>query len=295
MAMRGDWVFVGLCLMAGSAHADTAGTLDKVRQTGEIAVGFRETSMPFSYLDGQGAPVGFGVDLCQRIVDDVRLAVGRDVTVRFQPTTSTNRIPLVQNGTVDVECASTTNNRERQQQVAFSINYFYAGTRLLVRTGSKVRSFADLRGRPVVSTTGTSNYRLMRRLDKEQALGIDLLSAKDPAESALMVATGRADAYAMDDVILYFLRASSLRPADWEVVGETVQVEPYAAMLRKDDPAFKKLVDGTLARLMRTGEFQALYRKWFEQPIPPKGLNLNYPMGAELKANLTGLSDQPAD
>jgi glutamate/aspartate transport system substrate-binding protein len=293
--MRSDILWLGFCMAAGSAWAEPVATLDKVRQTGEIAVGFRETSMPFSYLDGQGAPVGFGVDLCLHVVDDVRRAVGRDVTVRMQPTTSVNRIPLVQNGTVDVECASTTNNRERQQQVAFSINYFYAGTRLLVRTGSPVRSFADLRGRPVVSTTGTSNYRLMRRLDKEQSLGIDLLSAKDPAESALMVATGRADAYAMDDVILYFLRASSLRPADWEVVGETVQVEPYAAMLRKDDPAFKKLVDGTIARLMRTGEFQQLYRKWFEQPIPPKGLNLNYPMGAELKANLTVQSDQPAD
>ncbi|MET0351831.1 MAG: amino acid ABC transporter substrate-binding protein [Rhizobacter sp.] len=293
--MRGDLVFVGLCLVAGLARADAVGTLDKVRRTGEIAVGFRETSMPFSYLDGQGAPVGFGVDLCRRIVDDVRLAVGRDVAIRWQPNTSTNRIPLVQNGTVDVECASTTNNRERQQQVAFSINYFYAGTRLLVRTGSPVRSFADLRGRPVVSTTGTSNHRLMRRLDKEQSLGIDLLSAKDPAESALMVATGRADAYAMDDVILYFLRASSLRPADWEVVGDTVQVEPYAAMFRKDDPAFKALVDGTLARLMRSGEFEQLYRKWFEQPIPPKGLNLNHPMGAELKANLTVLSDRPSD
>ena len=293
--MRSDILWLGFCMAAGSAWAQPVATLDRVRQTGEIAVGFREMSMPFSYLDGQGAPVGFGVDLCLHIVDDVRRAVGRDVTVRMQPTTSTNRIPLVQNGTVDVECASTTNNRERQQQVAFSINYFYAGTRLLVRTGSPVRSFADLRGRPVVSTTGTSNHRLMRRLDKEQSLGIDLLSAKDPAESALMVATGRADAYAMDDVILYFLRASSLRPADWEVVGETVQVEPYAAMLRKDDPAFKKLVDGTIARLMRTGEFQQLYRKWFEQPIPPKGLNLNYPMGAELKANLTVQSDQPAD
>ena len=208
--------------------------------------------------------------------------------------TSTNRIPLVQNGSVDLECGSTTNNSERQRQVAFSINYFYTGTRLLVRADSPVRGFDDLRGKSVVSVAGSTNYKLVRRVSEERRLDIDLLGAKDPAESALMVAQGRAEAFAMDDVILYFLRASALNPGDWSVVGEAVQVEPYAVMMRRDDPALKSLVDTTLARMMGNGEFEALYRRWFLAPIPPKGINLQYPMSRELRENLRALSDKPA-
>jgi glutamate/aspartate transport system substrate-binding protein len=278
----------------GAASADGETTLDKVRRSGEITIAYRETSMPFSYLDGSAQPVGFGYDLCLKIVDEVRRVTGRaDLKVKGFAVLSTNRIPLMQNGTTDVECTSTTNNLERQKQVGFSINYFYAGTRFLVKTGSPVKGLADLRGRTVVSTTGTTNYKLMRRLSDEQNLGIELLGAKDPAESALAVQTGRAEAFAMDDVLLYFLRASAQRPTDWAVVGDALQVEPYAIMFRRDDTSFKALVDGVLSRLMASGEFEALYTKWFLSPIPPAGVNLQIPMGRELKDNLKIRSDKP--
>ena len=208
--------------------------------------------------------------------------------------TSANRIPLLQNGTIDLECGSTTNNSERQKQVAFATNYFYTGTRFLVKTGAPVKSLDDLKGKTVVSTTGTTNFRIIRNLNEEKKLGIDLVGAKDHAESALMVQSGRALAFAMDDILLYGLKASSQNPADLAVVGESIQVEPYAIMLRKDDPAFKKLVDDTLAALIKSGEFETLYKKWFQSPIPPKGINLNVPMSQELIDNMKALSDKPA-
>jgi ABC-type amino acid transport substrate-binding protein len=208
--------------------------------------------------------------------------------------TSQNRIPLLVNGTIDIECGSTTNNSERAKQVAFAINYFYTGTRLLVKTGSPVRSWADLKGRRVVSTSGTTNYQVLRKTNAERELGFELIAAKDHAESALLVQSDRADAFGMDDILLYGLRASAANPGALAVVGEALQVEPYAIMLRKDDPAFKKLVDDTLVGLMKSGEFETLYRKWFLAPIPPKGINLNAPMGRELQENLKALSDRPA-
>jgi glutamate/aspartate transport system substrate-binding protein len=208
--------------------------------------------------------------------------------------TSANRIPLLQNGTIDIECGSTTNNSDRQKQVAFAINYFYTGTRFLVKADSPLKSLDDLRSKTVVSTTGTTNYKVIRNLSEEKKLDINLLGAKDHAESALMVQSGRAIAFGMDDILLYGLRASAQNPASLAVVGEAIQVEPYAIMLRLDDPAFKKLVDGTLANLMKNGEFTKLYTKWFQSPIPPKGINLNAPMSPELVENLKALSDKPA-
>ena len=219
---------------------------------------------------------------------------GLHLKLATQAVTSQNRIPLLQNGTIDIECGSTTNNSERGKQVAFATNYFYTGTRFLVKAGTPVKSLADLKGKQVVSTTGTTNFKIIRNLNEEQKLGIDLLGAKDHAESALMVQTGRAVAFAMDDILLYGLKASSQNPAELAVVGEAIQVEPYAIMLRRDDPAFKKLVDDTLAGLMKSGEFEKLYKKWFESPIPPKGINLQAPMSQELKDNMKALSDKPA-
>jgi ABC-type amino acid transport substrate-binding protein len=214
--------------------------------------------------------------------------------VNVQAVTSQNRIPLMQNGTIDIECGSTTNNSERAKQVSFATNYFYTGTRLLVKAGSPVKALADLNGRKVVSTTGTTNYQVLRKVNSERNLGFELIGAKDHAESALLVQQGRADAFGMDDILLYGLRASSTNPAELAVVGEALQVEPYAIMLRRDDPAFKKLVDDTLAALMKSGEFETLYKKWFQTPIPPRGLNLNAPMSKELQDNLKALSDKPA-
>ena len=178
--------------------------------------------------------------------------------------------------------------------MSFAINYFYTGTRFLVKTGTQVNKFSDLAGKTVVSTTGTTNYQILRRLNEEQKLGINLLGAKDHAESALLVETGRAVAFGMDDILLYGLRASAQDPNSLAVVGEPIQVEPYAIMVRKDDPSFKKLVDDTLAAMMKSGEFEALYKKWFQSPIPPKGINLNAPMSKELVDNLKALSDKPA-
>jgi glutamate/aspartate transport system substrate-binding protein len=275
--------------------ASAQSTLDKVKASGSITLAYREASIPFSYLDDKAQPVGFGVDICEQIVDEVKKATGRaDLKVNRQAVTSANRVPLVVNGTVDLECGSTTNNSERARQVAFAINYFYTGTRLLVQSSAGIKSLADLNKKVVVSTVGTTNFRLLRNMIAEQKLPIELIGAKDHAESALLVQTGRAAAFAMDDILLYGLRASAPQPADLAVVGEALQVEPYAIMLRKDDPAFKQLVDAVLARMMRSGDFERLYAKWFMAPIPPKGINLNAPMGPELRNNLKALSDRPA-
>ena len=277
------------------ALAQAGGTLDKVKQSGTITLAYRESSIPFSYLDDKAQPVGFAHEICLKIVDEVKKATGRaDLKVALQSVTSANRIPLLQNGTIDIECGSTTNNSERGKQVQFATNYFYTGTRFLVKTGTTIKTIDDLKGKTVVSTTGTTNYKILRNLNEEKKLGMDLLAAKDHAESALMVESGRAVAFGMDDILLYGLRASSQNPASLAVVGEPIQVEPYAIMLRLDDPAFKKLVDGTLANLMKSGEFSKLYTKWFMSAIPPKGINLNAPMSKELIDNMKALSDKPA-
>ena len=278
-----------------SAPALAQSTLDKVKDSGSITLSYREASIPFSYLDDKAQPVGFGVEICDRIVDEIKKATGRaDLKVQRQAVTSANRIPLLVNGTIDLECGSTTNNSDRGKQVAFAINYFYTGTRFLVKSDSGIKGLADLNNKIVVSTIGTTNFRLMRDVITTQKLPIELVGAKDHSESALLVQTGRAAAFAMDDILLYGLRASAQSPADWAVVGEPIQVEPYAIMLRKDDPAFKKLVDSVLAAQMKSGEFERLYRKWFMSPIPPKGINLNAPMDKALLDNLKAQSDKPA-
>ncbi|HEX7639161.1 MAG TPA: amino acid ABC transporter substrate-binding protein [Burkholderiaceae bacterium] len=270
-------------------------TLAKAKQTGTFTISYRDSSIPFSYLNDKGEPVGFAYEICERIADNVKKAIGKpDLKVNKQLVTSANRIPLLINGTIDVECGSTTNNTERGKQVDFGINYFYTGTRFLVKKGVQIKGIEDLKGKTVVSTTGTTNLRLIRNLSEEKNLNINLLGAKDHAEAALMVGAGRAVAFGMDDILLYGLKASMPNPDDWAVEGDAIQVEPYAVMVRKNDPAFKKVVDDTLAGMMKSGEFTKLYDKWFDSSIPPKGINLHAQMSAELKANLTALSDKPA-
>ena len=284
-----------LLTLAAPAFAQTTGTLDKVKASGAITLAYRESSIPFSFLDDKAQPVGFAHEICLKIVDEVKKATGRsDLKVNLQSVTSANRIPLLINGTIDIECGSTTNNSTRGKQVQFATNYFYTGTKFLVKSGTAIKSIDDLKGKTIVSTTGTTNYQILRNLNEEKKLGMDLLAAKDHAESALMVESGRAVAFGMDDILLYALRASSQNPTSLAVVGDAIQVEPYAIMLRLDDPAYKKLVDGTLAGLMKGGEFAKLYTKWFQSPIPPKGINLNAPMSKELLENLKNLSDKPA-
>jgi len=278
-----------------SANVMADSTLDKVKSTGNMTVAYRESSIPFSYLGDDGRPVGFSWEICRKIVDEVKKQTGRnDIVITSQAVTSQNRIPLLQNGTIDIECGSTTNNSERGKQVAFATNYFYTGTRFLAKANSGIKSLSDLKGKKVVSTTGTTNYQVLRNINSEQNIGFELIGAKDHADALLIVESGRADAFGMDDILLYGLRASSKDPKQLVVVGDPIQVEPYAIMLRKDDPQFKVLVDGVIANLMKSGEFDKMYKKWFESIIPPKGINLNAPMSKELKANMKALSDKPA-
>ena len=284
-----------LVVLHGGVRADTPGTLEKIKSSGTITLAYRESSIPFSYLDDKAQPTGFGHEICLKVVDAAKKATGRpDLKVNLQAVTSANRIPLLQNGTIDIECGSTTNSSDRGKNVQFAINYFYTGTRFLVKAEAPVKSIEDLKGKVVVSTTGTTNLKILRGLNEERKLGFELLAAKDHAESALMVESGRALAFGMDDILLYGLRANSPHPAALAIVGDPIQVEPYAIMLRKNDLAFKKLVDETLAGLMASGEFTKLYTKWFLSPIPPKGIMLNAPMSKELSDNLKALSDKPA-
>ncbi|MBU3621485.1 amino acid ABC transporter substrate-binding protein [Polynucleobacter sp. CS-Odin-A6] len=280
-------------VFSGATFAQS--TIDKVKSSGGITVAYRESSIPFSFLNDNGRPTGFGWEICGRIVDKVKQTAGLSVIeVKSQAVTSQNRIPLLQNGTVDIECGSTTNNSERGKQVSFATNYFYTGTRFLVKANSGIKDINSLKGKTVVSTTGTTNYQILRKLNTDSNLGFNLIGAKDHADAFLMVETGKADAFGMDDILLYGLRASSKNPAEFAVVGAPIQVEPYAIMIRKDDPSFKALVDGVLADLIKSGQFEEMYKKWFMSPIPPKGINLNAPMSKELKDNLKALSDKPA-
>jgi len=290
---RTTLALAALALLPALAAAQPL-TLEKLQQTGTIRIGHRESSVPHSYLVGT-RPMGFSMEICDHVVDDLRKQLKRpDLKVEYVSVTSANRIPLVQNGTVDLECGSTTNNATRQQQVSFAVNTFYTGSRLLARKTSPVNGYADLKGKPVVSTTGTTNYQVMRKYAADKGLDITLMGGKDHADSMLMVEVGRAAAFVMDDILLYGLVANAKNPQDWKVVGEALQVEPYAMMMRKDDPQFKAAVDGTIRRLMKSGEFETIYRKWFIAPIPPRMAPLNVPMSEELRRNLKELSDKPA-
>lgn len=276
-----------------AAHADD--TLQKVAQSGKITLAYRESSIPFSYLVGASKPVGLGVDISHAVVDAVKRELNKpDLQVDYVAVTSANRIPLLVNGTVDLECGSTTNNSSRQKEVTFAINYFYTGTRLLTKKNSGIKGYADLAGKTISSTTGTTNVQVLRKYDHEKNLNLQMVLGKDHADSMLLVESGRAVAFGMDDILLYGLKAAAKDPSQWEVVGDALQVEPYACMVRKDDPKFKALVDKVIGDMMKSGEFSRLYAKWFTSPIPPNNMNLNAPMSQELKDNLKALSDKPA-
>jgi len=296
--MKNKFVRIALAFFAIFTMTITgvmANTLEKAKTTGKFTLAYRESSIPFSYLGEDGKPLGFGWEMCKLIAEEVKKQTGRkDLVVESQAVTSQNRIPLIQNGTVDVECGSTTNNSERGKQVTFAINYFYTGTRFLVKADSGIKSINDLKGKKVVSTTGTTNYQILRNLNDEKKYGFELLGAKDHADALLMVESGMAHAFGMDDILLYGLKASSKESAKLAVVGESIQVEPYAIMFRKDDPQFQALVNKVITNSMKSGEFEKAYKKWFQTNIPPKNVNLNAPMSKELKDNLKNLSDKPA-
>jgi glutamate/aspartate transport system substrate-binding protein len=280
---------IGTLLLAGLATGALAqGTLEKVRAAGVITVGNRDASIPFSYLDDKQQPIGYAMDLCARIVDAVRVELKMPgLKSVFQPVTSATRIPLLANGTIDLECGSTTNNLERQKQVSYTITHFLTANRFIAKKADKLNTLADLKGKTVVSTSGTTNIKQLTELNAAQNLGINILAAKDHAEAFLMVDTGRAAAFVMDDILLASLAASSTNPAQWQISSDAMSLpEPYGIMIRKDDPAFKKVVDAAMVAIYKSGEINKIYAKWFTSPIPPKGINLNMPMTAVFK-NLT--------
>ena len=293
--MKISLLMTAALLGTGLATTASAQTLQKVADANKITVSYREASVPFSYLIGSKTAIGFSVELTEAVIDDVRKKLKKpNLEVNTMAVTSQNRIPLMVNGTIDLECGSTTNNSTRAKDVTFSTNIFYTGTRLLTKKDSGIKNYADLAGKTVASTTGTTNAQVIRKYSADKKLDMQIVLGKDHDDSLLLVENDRAKAFAMDDILLFGLRANSKNPAALEVVGVSIQVEPYACFMRKDDPEFKKLVDGTLARLIKTGEFNRLYTKWFMSPIPPKGVNLNLPMSAELKENLKAMSDKPA-
>jgi glutamate/aspartate transport system substrate-binding protein len=286
-------VLSGLGMAFSSLHAqELTGTLKKIKNTGTITLGVRDSSIPFSYLDDKQAYQGYSIDLCLRIVEAVRKDLGLpNLNVKMNPVTSATRIPLMANGTVDLECGSTTNNLERQKQVAFAPTTFVTANRLLAKKSSNIQSLDDMKGKTLVSTSGTSNLKQLTALNAQRQLGMKIMVAKDHAEGFLMVETGRAVAFAMDDILLASLAASSKAPKDYAITKEALSVEPYGIMLRRDDPQFKKLVDAAIINVFKSGEINRLYNKWFMSPIPPKNINLNWPMSEQLKAAIAKPTD----
>ncbi len=288
-------VVVGFCLLAGNSGAadDLTGTLKKIREAGAISVGHRESSIPFSYYDDQNAVVGYSQDLVMLVVDAVKKKLNLpNLQVKLIPVTSQNRIPLVQNGTIDIESGSTTNNLERQQQVAFSDSMFIVGTRLLVKKDSGIQDFPDLKGKNVVVTAGTTSERLIRALNEKEGMKMNIISAKDHGESFLTLQSGRAVAFMLDDALLAGERAKARKPGDWVIVGTPQSKEAYGMMMGKGDAQFKTLVDETIAKAETSGEAAKLYQKWFQSPIPPKNLNLELPLSEEMKALFKSPNDK---
>ena len=281
------------CFASSAPAQELTGTLKKIRDTGSITLGHREASIPFSYYDASEKPVGYSIDLCLAVVDRVKRELKLpDLVVKYQPVNASNRLPLVKNGTVDLECGSTANNTKRQEEVAFSVTTFVVSLKFITRTGSGITSISDLKNKPVAVTQGTNTASFIRKLNEDRQLGMTILSGKDHAESLLLVETGRAAAFMEDDVLLAGLRANSKNPAGLTLLSEEFSNDPYALMMRKDDPAFKALVDSELTALMTGGTAERIYAKWFLTPIPPNGIDINFPMPEGLKALFKTPSDK---
>lgn len=278
-------VLISAGVLAGTAQAQETGTLKKIKDSGSITLGVRDSSIPFSYLDDKQSYQGYSIDLCMKAVTAIQKHLGLTaLNVKLNPVTAATRIPLMANGTIDLECGSTTNNLERQNQVAFAPTMFVAVNRLLAKKSANISTLADMKGKTLVSTSGTSPLKVVTGLNGERSLGMNILAAKDHAEAFLMLETGRAVAFAMDDILLASQAANSKAPGDYAITKEGLSVEPYAIMMRRDDPAFKKVVDTAIGNVYKSGEINAIYAKWFTSAIPPKGINLNLPQADQLKA-----------
>jgi len=277
-------VLAAAALGFSAAAAAQEGTLQKIKSSGSITIGHRDASIPFSYYDDKQQVIGYAVDLCNRIVDAVKTELKMpNLKVNYQLVTSANRIPLMANGTIDLECGSTTNNLERQKQVWFTITHFVTANRWVAKKSAKLHKLADLKGKTIVSTAGTTNIKQITEINGQQNLGMNIISANGHPEAFQMVETGRAVAFVMDDILLYSLAAQSRNPKDYEISAEALSVEPYGIMLRKDDNEFKKVVDAAMTNIYKSGQINAIYAKWFQKPVPPKGINLNVPMSDQFK------------
>ncbi len=282
-------------LAAGTVFAQATDTLAKIKSSGVITLGVRESS-GLSYTLGNGKYVGFHTEMADNIATDVQKQLGlAKLETKYQPVTSQNRIPLVTNGTVDLECGSTTNNAARQKDVAFGVTTYVEEVRMVVKADSKITSIKDLAGKTVATTTGTTSVQTLRK--NERANGIDFkeVYGKDHADSFLMLETGRADAFVMDGSILAANVSKSKNPADFKIVGEVLSVEPIACMLRKDDPAFKKAVDDSIKRQIKDGSLAKLYDKWFMQPVPPTNTKIGLPISDATKAAWANPNDKPME
>ncbi|OGA53029.1 MAG: ABC transporter substrate-binding protein [Betaproteobacteria bacterium RIFCSPLOWO2_12_FULL_63_13] len=281
-------LMVALCASVGIAPGASAqqltGTLKKIKETGAITVGHRESSIPFSYLDDKQQPIGYAMDLCMKIVAAVKTELKMpNLRVNLQPVTSGNRIPQLQAGNIDLECGSTTNSVVRQKQVSFGPTYFVINVTAAVKKASGIRQLSGLNGKTISTTSGTTSVPLLKRYERTKNVKIKEIYGKDHAESFLLLAQGRSAAFVMDDILLAGQIANSRNPADFTIIPESLRQEPYSMMLRRDDPQFKTLVDRTIGAVMKSGEIDAIYRKWFLSPIPPKGINLNFPMTPAIK------------
>ena len=271
------------------------GTLKKIKDSGSITIGHRDASLPFSYYDDKQQPIGYAMDLCAKIVDAVKAELKMPgLKTNYQLVTSANRIPLMANGTIDLECGSTTNNVARQEQVWFTMTHFVTANRWVAKKSAKLKSLQDLKGKTIVSTAGTTNIKQITEINAAQNLGMNIISANGHPEAFQMVETGRAVAFVMDDILLAGLVAQSRSPKDYEISSIALSVEPYGIMVRKDDKAFKAVADKALTEVYKSGQINAIYAKWFQKPVPPKNVNLNLPMSPALKkvmANPTSSGD----
>ena len=285
-------------LVAPAVAQELTGTLKKIRDAGSITIGHRDASIPFSYYDDKQQPVGYAIDLCLRIVDAIKTELKMPkIDVKYQLVTSANRIPLMANGTIDIECGSTTNNLDRQKQVSFTITHFVTANRFVSKKASNIKALSDLKGKTIVSTAGTTNIKQITEINAAQNMGMNIITANGHPEAFQMVETGRAVAFVMDDILLYSLVSQSRAPGDYVISAEALSVEPYGIMLRRDDPAFKKVVDAAMTAIMKGGQITAIYDKWFLKPVPPRNINLNVPMSGQFKnvvANPTDSGDPGA-
>lgn len=274
---------------AAAGAAELTGTLKKVKDSGSITLGYRESSVPFSYIGADGKPVGYAFTVCRRVADAVQKELGlKNLDIRYQAVTSANRIPLIQNGTVDIECGSTTNSLKRQKEASFSTSYFGIQVTAAVWKSSGITKLEDLNGKTIALTSGTTSVALVKDFEKKNGLRFRYLMTKEFSDAMQLVASKRADAFIIDDVLLAGQIATLPNPDDFTIIDAALSVEPYGAMFRKDDPQFKAVVDATVTGMIRSGELAELYAKWFESPIPPRNMNLNFRMNSftkELFAN----------